>query len=67
MNSALFDLYGNAFIETATDEEIDDLFGRLECIQPPAFMVDSIMDAVARLPRHEGATTFYDDTVALAM
>jgi len=67
MNSALFDLYGNAFVETATDEEIDDLFGRLECIQPPAYLVDSIMDAVARLPRHEDVTTIYDDTVALAM
>jgi len=67
MNSALFDLYGNTFVKTATDEEIDDLFGRLECIQPPAYLVDSIMDAVARLPRHEGVTPIYDDTVALAM
>jgi hypothetical protein len=67
MNSALFDLYGDAFIETATDEEIDDLFGRLECIQPPASMVGNIMNAVARLPRHEGVITLCDDTVALAM
>ena len=67
MNNVLFDLYGAAFIETTTDDEIDDLFCQLECIEPPASMVDSIMNAVARLPHYDGTSDKYKDLVALAI
>lgn len=67
MNTVLFDLYGAAFVETTTDEEIDDLFCQLECIEPPASMVDSIMNAVARLPRYGSASDEYKELVALAI
>ncbi len=65
MNTALFDLYSNTTIETATDEEIDILFSQLECIEPPAYMVDSIMNAVARLPHYSDAVDAAEVAVAI--
>ena len=67
MSSVLFELYGNAFVETATDNEIDELFCQLECKEPPTYMVDSIMNAVARLPRYGNVSNECDDTIAMAM
>jgi hypothetical protein len=67
MNTVLFGLYGTAFAETATDDEVDDLFCQLECIEPPAFIVDSIMNAVARLPRYGSVSDECDDLIALAI
>lgn len=53
------DIHGFISDELANDREnddIDQLYFQLEQIEPPAFLVDSIMASVARLPHAQTGT-----------
>jgi hypothetical protein len=45
------DLVSNELVNDILDDDIDELYCQLEQIEPPTFLVDSIMASVAHLPR----------------
>jgi hypothetical protein len=42
--------------DISPEDEIDNLFGQLEVIQPPVTLIESIMNSVAQLPSHSQGT-----------
>jgi hypothetical protein len=45
------DLVSSELVNDILDDDIDELYCQLEQIEPPTFLVDSIMASVAHLPQ----------------
>ncbi|GHO92479.1 hypothetical protein KSF_025270 [Reticulibacter mediterranei] len=60
------DLVSNELVNDILDDDIDELYCQLEQIEPPTFLVDSIMASVAHLPQVREQVKLEEDSRTLA-
>jgi hypothetical protein len=60
------DLVSNELVNDISDDDIDELYCQLEQIEPPTFLVDSIMASVAHLPWIREQVKLEEDSRTLA-